>query len=302
MKYQQPYGLADPNAPYVDRNTAGATSGSRVPARAIEHPQREIMAVITGAGLTPSATDLTQLKQAIAQMIAAATGGGATEDFVLMSAARVRLPIFPEVITSDGSFNLTAPATGTIRIPAGIEIVHRGIFSLTTAQQDFVTSSGKIYHLRWSPSSGFSLKDLANPAYNPSALAESAAAFDSSYDDMVTHRIVTNGSNIATITALKNKSLLRAFGAELQENTNYQEDALPNSMTAPDGAIVNLNFARTPFGYLTGMTDVTVQQGTSGLSQEINVVVQVLSRYQIKAIYQRTTDPSSAYIGWAASA
>lgn len=65
MKYQAPYGSTDPDASYVDRNTPGAVAGSKVPAAAIEHPQREIASVITKAGLTASADDLMQLAKAM---------------------------------------------------------------------------------------------------------------------------------------------------------------------------------------------------------------------------------------------
>lgn len=68
MKYAQPIGGAV-NAPYVDANPVGGIEGSAVPAAAIEGPQREIVAVITGAGLVPDDGDLTQLRQAIQRMI-----------------------------------------------------------------------------------------------------------------------------------------------------------------------------------------------------------------------------------------
>lgn len=68
MKYVQPIGGAV-NDPYVDANPVGGIEGSAVPAAAIEHPMREIEAVISGAGLVPSVGDLTQLRQAIAKMI-----------------------------------------------------------------------------------------------------------------------------------------------------------------------------------------------------------------------------------------
>lgn len=70
MKYVQPIGGAA-NAPYIDANPGSGTEGSAVPAAAIEHPQREIEAVITGAGLVAATGDLTQLRQAIAKMIQA---------------------------------------------------------------------------------------------------------------------------------------------------------------------------------------------------------------------------------------
>lgn len=68
MKYTPPIGGAA-NDPYVDANPATGVEGSPVPAAAIEHPQREIEAVISGAGLTPATGDLTQLQQAIQRMI-----------------------------------------------------------------------------------------------------------------------------------------------------------------------------------------------------------------------------------------
>lgn len=70
MLYVPPIGGAA-NDPYVDGNPGAGTEGSAVPAAAIENPQREILAVITGVGLAPNAGDLTQLRQAIAKMIQA---------------------------------------------------------------------------------------------------------------------------------------------------------------------------------------------------------------------------------------
>lgn len=68
MEYIPPIG-APADAPYIDGNPSAAIEGSPVPAAAIEHPMREIMAVVTGAGLTPDGEDLTQLRQAIQQMV-----------------------------------------------------------------------------------------------------------------------------------------------------------------------------------------------------------------------------------------
>lgn len=64
MKYVQPVGAAE-NAPYVGRSLAsGGSAGSRVPAAAIEAPQREIVNAVSAAGLDPASGDLTQLGQA----------------------------------------------------------------------------------------------------------------------------------------------------------------------------------------------------------------------------------------------
>lgn len=64
MEYVQPVGAAA-DAPYLDANPSGGVEGSPVPAAAIEHPMRELVALITDAGLTPSDADLEQVASAV---------------------------------------------------------------------------------------------------------------------------------------------------------------------------------------------------------------------------------------------
>ena len=64
MKYTPPLNSEDPNAGFINADPANGQEGSIIPAGALEYPQREIINVITDAGLTPS-SDNTQLKQAI---------------------------------------------------------------------------------------------------------------------------------------------------------------------------------------------------------------------------------------------
>lgn len=63
MKYNPPVGGAADD-PYVN-GVPGVSQGSIPPAAAIEDVQREIVNVITGAGLTPDENVLTQLLSAI---------------------------------------------------------------------------------------------------------------------------------------------------------------------------------------------------------------------------------------------
>lgn len=77
MQYNQPYGISDPEAIYVNGNPSTGTMGSIPPASSVEYDQREIVAVIKYAfdrGLidfngipcaSPSNSDLTQLLKAI---------------------------------------------------------------------------------------------------------------------------------------------------------------------------------------------------------------------------------------------
>jgi hypothetical protein len=119
--------------------------------------------------------DATVLFRAVDALIAAAIGSGDTSNFVLFTQARARLPIFPDVQNTAGTIVVTAPSTGTVRVPAGVNFLHRGIFLVTTAQTDFPTDPSKTYHLRWNPTDGFVLRDLASGTYNPGTLAETTS-------------------------------------------------------------------------------------------------------------------------------
>jgi hypothetical protein len=63
--YNQPYGVSDPNAAYINGNPSTGTMGSIPPAASIEFPQREIVNTIADAGLTGTNADLHQLAKAI---------------------------------------------------------------------------------------------------------------------------------------------------------------------------------------------------------------------------------------------
>lgn len=112
-------------------------------------------------------------------------------------------PVFPEVLTANGLFTLSNPA-GNVRIAAGTSWVHRGVETYTSVQTDLPTVASKTYHLRWSPTGGFALFDLSSGAYNPSAVPETDPSFDTTYDNMLVARVVTNAGNAATITGLSN--------------------------------------------------------------------------------------------------
>lgn len=64
MQYNPPYGISDPNAPYINGDPSIARQGSILPAEAAEFPQREIVNLIGYNNLTPSNNDLEQLTEA----------------------------------------------------------------------------------------------------------------------------------------------------------------------------------------------------------------------------------------------
>jgi hypothetical protein len=65
MKYQQPFGITDTNAPYINGDPSIARQGSILPAAAAEFPQREIVNLIKKSDQLPSDDDLTQLTKGV---------------------------------------------------------------------------------------------------------------------------------------------------------------------------------------------------------------------------------------------
>jgi hypothetical protein len=256
------------------------------------------------AGVAAAAEDdQTLLFRAVDALISAATGGGDTSNFVLFTQARARLPIFPDIQNTNGTIVVTAPSTGTVRVPAGVNFLHRGIFLVTTAQTDFATDPSKTYHLRWNPTDGFVLRDLASGTYNPGTLAESNVAFDSAYDNMLVARVITNSSNVATITNLVNKTSIFSNGDEafdpgqLVYEDNTAPSAIANFVTKP------LNWARRARVGIAAVNDmVTANVGTTALPTEINFGARALSRYGVAVWYQRRGGGDAGFVSWHAEA
>jgi hypothetical protein len=254
--------------------------------------EAELKAIQDEGGVAGTEEDDTTVLQAIQAMIAAATGGGDTSQFVLFSQAQARLPIFPEVTTNNGVIAVTSPGTGQARVPANAVILHRGIRTYTTVQVDFNTEVSKTYHLRWSPTGGangtFVLKDIADVSYNPTVAIESNSAFDSNYDDVLIARIITNSSNVLTITNLANKARLahteRALGVISPIGSGGQ------GMTAN----ITVNWARAPTNYgivgnvrATGVAPSGTMDGGAG--------------YLTSRAVTRYTATGSVYSDWATS-
>lgn len=271
--------------------------------------ESELGHVIEMAGIVPSDGRMTQVYEAIQLLISAAIGTPEdpeepidTSQFLLLGQAASRLPIFPEVNTIDGKLGIINPSTGIIRVPAGVNFLHRGIVVVTTVLTDFPVVASKTYHLRWTTGLGFMLYDLADPLYNTGLVAETNIIFDSNYDSMLVARIVTNAANTATVTNLSNRTILTAAGEEIAamgslRGNQHQDGVRPSQIS--QYTAVPINFARTPQSYMTSANDINMSESGSGVSNERNLGVRTLSRYQLAVWAQGDTD---MWLGWAARA
>lgn len=210
--FSVPFGRdSEKRLPSANERTGGFPCGAADQALfngLLNRVESELGEVISFFGITPSDDRFTQLRESIEAGIAAATGTADVSQYLLVSQARSRLPIFPQIESADGKINVSSPAAGIIRVPGNIQFMHRGIFPVTTSETDFNTDTSKTYHLRWNPTDGLSLNDTASSTYNPGTLAETDSSFDSTYDDMLVSRVITNSSNVATITNLANRDRL----------------------------------------------------------------------------------------------
>ena len=104
MEYATPIGqeALGESAVFVDGNPEAGIEGSAVPAKAFEPGMRELLHLIRFAGLTPSGTDLEQVRKAIGMLIESAAPGLATL-------------LQPGLVMPDGT-TITVDATGTLSV------------------------------------------------------------------------------------------------------------------------------------------------------------------------------------------
>lgn len=231
---------ADPRPAYFDGDEQTGQDGSYPSGKAIENQMREILAVIEAAGLTPS-DDLTQLLQAI-QTLAAGAGADA--------AVFAYNPVYPHVTVNGGVVSISS-SNGQVVVNTGQSFIHRGgtLYSLNDfnlAARTFATVASKTYHLRWRYNGGtptLTLTDVTDGSYNPAAKAEADPSFDSTYDDMLIARVVTDSANNPTVTALKN---LHQLYARFEKTTKEVQTTGGSSWTGLPPLEGTVNWARTP--------------------------------------------------------
>lgn len=221
---------------FRSQNAGAGLAGTEVTAAWLNAIQENIAKVIEEAGLPLDIDDWDLLYKALQTYIAVVDG------YVSQAMARSYMPIYPEILTSDGRLTVTTGA-GTVIVAADQGFVHRGVLGHSTNEWDLGERTlphvaNKTYHLRWQHNGvvgSFVLKDLGNAAYNPSAASEAHSDFDSDLDDMLVARLVTDGGNNPSLTTLVNKNRMQAIGGR---------DVATVGATVPTNIV--LNWARAP--------------------------------------------------------
>lgn len=114
MKYHQPFDQpGSPDASYVNANPSLGIKGSILDGVAVEQVQREILKVITEAGLSPNDGDLTQLWQAISSLAGAITNTAIT-NYLTGGSVSVNIPYAVAGGTADAITGTFSPVLGSL--------------------------------------------------------------------------------------------------------------------------------------------------------------------------------------------
>lgn len=208
--------------------------------------ESELGYLMQQAGIVGDPNNLTQVHAAVVALIEAATGSGATENYVQFGQLASTMPVYPEVVSTSGAVNVISPTSNQLQVPSGVVIRHRGLKDYTTDEVNLTElDHSSIYHIRWSPTGGVHgtvvAKNLADTEYNPDSDPETHSKFDSTFDDVLLARAVSNSSGAFTITNLVNRANLEAHESVVGQNWET-----PKTNTARADLSYTYNWARTP--------------------------------------------------------
>ena len=168
----------------------------------------------------------------------------------------------PEILTPSKILTVIG-SSGEVSLTSGQQFVIRDGFQVTVPSGvNFATGANKTFHLRYVFETGanasnmgnafyeekgildqsFYLADLSDPAYNSLYYTENNPVFDSQLDDMLIAKIVTDGGNNPTVTALINTNNLCAY----DNQRNYTQWPFPLAETIIPGFVTfTNNYARS---------------------------------------------------------
>lgn len=201
MQYVPPLGSTDPNASYVEGNPSAGIRGSFPTAGGYEAMMREIVNAIASAGLTPNATDLTQLAQAIKALIAQAFANGSITQAEILN---ITGGLGFSVSKKNGAFQPTSSGGGVSTLTYSFTAAAKGTvlaFSvLDTTSQSGVSNQIEIF-------------------VNGNVAAVSGDSVGTSTTDIATCTVNTGDNVTATSVVSANQAL--TYNTAQSFNMNY---------------------------------------------------------------------------------
>ena len=149
MKYNQPYGVSDPNAPYINGNPSTGTMGSIPPAASIEYPQREIVNFISDSRLTPDNADLHQIGKSVqSNGVVYCDDQGTLNQLVITVAPAPTALIKGMVFIVKSAISNTGPTTLKVNALAPVPVVRATVTSRRCELGDIAPNALLAYRLR----------------------------------------------------------------------------------------------------------------------------------------------------------
>jgi hypothetical protein len=240
MKYQQPFGISDPNASYINGNPSTGTMGSIPPAASIEFPQREIVNLISDVSIVPSDADLHQLARGIQ------TGKLSYAPDLSGVANQISITLTPAPTAYVAGLKVDFKLNNQITGPTQINVNGLGLVDLRGSNNSVLTANtyfiGDILRAEYDGSKF----QLSNPR-PPGTLIPLTAATTNYYVNPVTGSDTTgDGLTAGTAWATINKAW-----SWLQQNINANGKNININCAFPNNPTVYAQF--TPVGAITGI-------------------------------------------------
>ena len=199
---------ADSQGEFSEGDPLKDVPATRVKADWLNSLQRELVNLVEGLNLKLDPNNDTQLSQRLRELTPLRHEGAIPNHHRLSGFAH-----YPYIVSQSQRLELTQHGAWKIEIDRGQIFNWRGTWNINTdafseGERSFNLAFSTTYHLRWRPSDGFLLFNLKDVAYNPQSLAESSAVFDTTFDDMLIAKIITDEQGITEIITFRNTQRL----------------------------------------------------------------------------------------------
>lgn len=218
---------------------------------------------------------------------------------------------FPEIETADNKLTVTSSAGGIVLTGTGETWIWRGhrrfsVGAFLLADRTMAHTANKTYHLRWhAPGTGTATPEATYPngrfeLADMAGLTETNSGYDTTHDRMLIARVVTDESNVATITALANKSFFTFEGEVflLSGDNAWENDTSPIDWSA--GTKIEVNTGRRVVAIYQGLSDMVDIASTDGSNEESAAFAVTKDRYELNVFASRSNAPGGRWVVYGA--
>ena len=245
---------ADSNGEFNEGDPLKSVSATRVKADWLNSLQRELVNLVEGLNLKLDPNNDKQLSQRLRELTPLRHEGAIPNHHCVSGFAH-----YPYIVSKTQRLELIQHGAWKIEIDRGQIFNWRGTWNINTgafseSERSFDLAPSATYHLRWQPSDGFLLFNLNDVTYNPQGLAESSAVFDTTFDDMLIAKIITDEQGITEIITFRNTQRLLVQWLSNQPSKIQASSTGAAFYDSTSVANLSLQWSRTPCVYWQGVS------------------------------------------------